>query len=53
MLSADVILVLDHGRLDDHGTHAELLERGGLYATLYERQFLAQNEPATRATVTT
>src|SRR6266699_5223035 len=46
VLSADVILVLDHGRLADHGTHSELLERGGLYATLYERQFLAQDRPA-------
>jgi len=39
ILAADRILVLDRGRLVDHGTHAELLERGGLYATLYERQF--------------
>lgn len=52
VLSADVILVLDHGRLADHGTHAELLERGGLYATLYERQFLAQDRPA-REIITT
>ena len=42
VLSADVILVLDHGRLAEHGTHTELLARGGLYATLYERQFLGQ-----------
>ncbi len=42
-----IILVLDQGRLADHGTHAELLDRGGLYATQYERQFLAQ--PATAA----
>ena len=39
ILAADLILVLDRGRLVDHGTHTELLERGGLYATLYERQF--------------
>jgi len=39
ILAADRILVLDRGRLVDHGTHAELLERGGLYVTLYERQF--------------
>ena len=39
ILAADVILVLDRGRLVDRGTHAELLERGGLYAELYERQF--------------
>jgi ATP-binding cassette, subfamily B, bacterial len=41
ILAADAILVLDGGRLVESGTHAELLERGGLYATLYERQFLA------------
>ena len=31
--------MLDHGRLADAGTHAELLDRGGLYADLYDRQF--------------
>lgn len=35
---ADQILVLDEGRLVDRGSHAELLERGGLYARLYEEQ---------------
>jgi ATP-binding cassette subfamily B protein len=44
ILAADLILVLDRGRFIDHGTHAELLDRGGLYATLYERQF--RTEPA-------
>ena len=39
VLAADLILVLDRGRLVEHGTHAELVERGGLYATLYEHQF--------------
>jgi ABC-type multidrug transport system fused ATPase/permease subunit len=39
ILAADVILVLDHGRLVERGTHAELLARGGLYATLFETQF--------------
>jgi len=33
--AADVILVLDGGRLVQQGTHLELLERGGLYADLY------------------
>src|SRR5206468_9257261 len=47
ILAADLILVLDRGRLVDHGTHAELLERGGLYATLYEHQFRTGPEPAT------
>jgi ABC-type multidrug transport system fused ATPase/permease subunit len=31
--------VLDHGRIVEEGTHAELLTRGGLYARLYQRQF--------------
>ena len=39
ILSADVIFVLDRGRLVEQGTHRELLERGGLYARLYEQQF--------------
>ena len=39
ILAADVIFVLDRGRVVERGTHAELLERGGLYARLYEQQF--------------
>ncbi|MDQ4118662.1 MAG: ABC transporter ATP-binding protein/permease [Actinomycetota bacterium] len=39
ILSADVIFALDRGRLVEHGTHDELLERGGLYAQLYAEQF--------------
>jgi ATP-binding cassette subfamily B protein len=39
ILAADVIFVLDRGRLVERGTHAELLERGGLYAHLYLQQF--------------
>jgi ATP-binding cassette, subfamily B, bacterial len=39
ILAADLILVLDRGRLVEHGTHSDLLDRGGLYATLYEHQF--------------
>jgi ATP-binding cassette subfamily B protein len=39
ILSADVIFVIDRGRVVERGTHAELLERGGLYARLYEQQF--------------
>jgi ATP-binding cassette subfamily B protein len=42
ILAADQILVLDEGRLIDRGTHSELLARGGLYATLYRRQFRTQ-----------
>ena len=36
---ADVILVLDDGRIVERGTHAELLARGGTYAELYASQF--------------
>jgi ATP-binding cassette subfamily B protein len=39
ILAADVILVMDRGRILERGTHRELLDQGGLYATLYETQF--------------
>jgi ATP-binding cassette subfamily B protein len=39
VLAADLILVLDRGRVVEQGTHGELLDGGGLYATLYEHQF--------------
>ena len=39
ILAADVIFVLDRGRVVERGTHDELLEAGGLYARLYEQQF--------------
>jgi ATP-binding cassette subfamily B protein len=39
ILSADLILVMDEGRLVEQGTHVELLARDGLYAGLYHTQF--------------
>jgi ATP-binding cassette, subfamily B, bacterial len=42
ILRADVIFVIDRGRIVESGSHAELLRRGGLYADLYRAQFQAQ-----------
>jgi ATP-binding cassette, subfamily B, bacterial len=39
IIHADQILVMDKGEIAQRGTHEELLERGGLYADLYRRQF--------------
>jgi subfamily B ATP-binding cassette protein MsbA len=36
---ADHVLVLDHGRLVEQGTHGQLLAQGGLYAHLHRMQF--------------
>jgi ATP-binding cassette, subfamily B, bacterial MsbA len=40
---ADQIAVLDHGRIVEVGTHADLLARGGHYAALYKMQFRDNN----------
>ena len=37
--NADQILVLDEGRIIEQGTHKELLEKGGYYATVYKHQY--------------
>ena len=42
---ADLVLVLDQGRVIERGTHTELLAGGGHYAALY-RQFVQVDEPA-------
>ncbi len=39
IIAADVIYVIDHGHVVEHGSHIELLAQGGLYASLYEEQF--------------
>ncbi len=38
---ADLIVVLNQGRIMDTGKHAELIIRGGIYQKLYELQFKA------------
>ena len=43
---ADLIVVLDQGRVAETGTHAQLLTRGGLYAQLVSRQLTASYAPA-------
>ena len=39
ILHADLIVVLDQGRIVEQGQHEELAKRGGIYQKLYELQF--------------
>jgi len=38
IIDADEIIVLDHGRISERGTHRQLLRAKGLYATMWNRQ---------------
>jgi ATP-binding cassette subfamily B protein len=44
ILAADLILVIDRGKIVESGNHATLLAQGGLYANLYQTQFRKGNQ---------
>ncbi len=46
---ADKIVVLEHGRVVEQGSHGELVARGGLYARLYRTQFAESGRAAPAA----
>ncbi|NPV81957.1 MAG: ATP-binding cassette domain-containing protein, partial [Firmicutes bacterium] len=43
ILGADHVLVLNHGKIMERGTHQELIEKGGLYCELYLKQLIFQD----------
>jgi ATP-binding cassette subfamily B protein len=51
ILSADLILVMDEGRLIERGTHPELLALDGMYAQLYRTQFRREDQPLTQSDI--
>ena len=46
IIHADLILVLDHGRIVERGTHTELLAERGAYFRLHSLQFRDERIPA-------
>lgn len=53
VMDADLILVLDEGRVVERGTHHELIRANGLYSSLLRRQILAEDLDGDQVAVTT
>ena len=55
VMDADQILVMDHGRIVERGTHRELLEAGGAYAQMWalqqQEEAAADHSPTEHPTV--
>ena len=44
--NADIICVVNDGRIMERGTHEELVSQGGVYQDLYEKQFMTEQADA-------
>lgn len=45
IISADIIFVVENGRIVEYGKHSELLQKGGVYKKLYDTQFKSGRRP--------
>jgi ATP-binding cassette subfamily B protein len=42
--NADIILVVNEGKIVEKGTHSELINKGGLYSQIHKSQYFSQTE---------